>query len=50
MIEFCIHFETEAREFVESVDTSFERRRSMLNIAPAFLLDQMERSMRWGKL
>lgn len=47
--EFDIHSEAEPREYVDSGDMGFERRRTALRMAPIFLPDQMEDSMKMGK-
>lgn len=48
--EFYIHSKAEPRESVDSVHLGFERRRTALRMAPIFLPDQMEDSMKMGKI
>lgn len=50
MIEFYMQSEAEPREFVDSVDVGFERKRIAFRMAPIFLPDQTEQSMRMGKI
>lgn len=50
MTEFYIHSEAQPREFVDSVDVGFGRRRTALRMAPIFLPDQMEESMKTGEI
>lgn len=49
MTEFYIHSEAQPREFVDSVDVGFGRGRTALRMAPIFLPDQMEESMKTGE-